>query len=87
LARWVQVGRGFSALVGRVSWVDDQDVDYGPEFNPTAAIAQAQGMVSVQAECTLPEALALMRDRAIVTHQTLDEVAVAVIDRAIRFGA
>ena len=61
-------------------------VDYGPEFNPTAVVAQAQGMVSVQAECTLAEALVLMHDRAIVMGQTLNEIAVAVVDRTIRFG-
>jgi AmiR/NasT family two-component response regulator len=63
------------------------DMNSGPEFNPPAVVAQAQGMVSVQAECTLPEALALMRERAIIMGQTLDEIAVAVVDRTIRFGA
>jgi AmiR/NasT family two-component response regulator len=56
------------------------------DFGPTAEVAQAQGMVSVQADCSLEEALELMRDRATVTHQTLDEIADAVLDRSIRFG-
>jgi len=43
-------------------------------------------MVSVQADCSLPEALALMRERATITRQTLDEIAAAVVDRTIRFG-
>jgi hypothetical protein len=43
-------------------------------------------MVSVQAGCSLPDALALMRDRATVSRQTLDEIAIAVVDRTMRFG-
>lgn len=61
-------------------------MEYGSEWELIARIAQAQGMVCVQAQCTLPEALALMRDRATITHQTLDEIADAVLDRTIRFG-
>jgi len=61
-------------------------MDYGPEWELAARIAQAQGMVSVQADCTLPDALRLMNDRAIVQGRTLDEIATAVLDRTIRFG-
>lgn len=49
-------------------------------------ISQASGMVSVQAECTVDYALHLMVDRANVTRCTLDDIAVAVIGRSIRFG-
>jgi hypothetical protein len=48
-------------------------------------VAQAIGMVSAQAECTATQALDLMTERARVQHQTLDEVAAGVLDRAIRF--
>jgi hypothetical protein len=44
------------------------------------------GMVSVQADCTLDEALKLMRDRAAVHHCNVDEIAFGVLDGAIRFG-
>lgn len=49
-------------------------------------VNQASGMVSVQADCTIDEAVVLMQDRAATMGQTLDEIAAAVIDRSIRFG-
>jgi hypothetical protein len=52
----------------------------------TYQIAQAQGMVSVQAECTLDEALTMMIERAHVQHQHLADIADGVIHRRIRFG-
>ena len=54
------------------------------EHNPQ--VSQASGMVSVQADCTVEEALALMKDRARVSGQTLAEVAAATVERRIRFG-
>ena len=53
----------------------------------SAEVLQAQGMVSVQAVCTLSEALDLMRDRATVEGQSLNEIAAAVLDCSMRFGA
>jgi hypothetical protein len=41
-------------------------------------LAQAQGRVSVQANCTIAEALVLMQQRADDTKHTLDEIADAV---------
>lgn len=49
-------------------------------------VYQASGMVSVQAACTVYDALTLMKERALVSHRTLEEVAVAVIERRIRFA-
>ena len=49
-------------------------------------VSQAQGMVSVQAECSLPEALVMMQDRATVQHQTIVQVADAILNHSIRFG-
>jgi hypothetical protein len=43
-------------------------------------------MVSVQAECTLDEALVMLKERAQVSGQTLAEVAAATVERRIRFG-
>ena len=49
------------------------------------AVARASGMVSVQAGCSTEEAVALMRDRAAVRGETLEQVAERVLDRTIRF--
>jgi AmiR/NasT family two-component response regulator len=49
-------------------------------------VAQAQGMVSVQAECSVDQALILMVERAQVQRQTLTEIAEEVLARRIRFG-
>jgi len=49
------------------------------------AVAQASGMVSVQASCTCAEAVILMEARAVETHHTLSEVAASVVDRSVRF--
>ena len=43
-------------------------------------------MVSVQADCMIQDALALMSSRADEAGITLDEIAAAVIDRSIHFG-
>jgi AmiR/NasT family two-component response regulator len=57
-----------------------------PPFEPSAEVSQAAGMVSVQADCLIEEALRMMRDRAAVAHATLEEIAAAVMDGSIRFG-
>jgi len=43
-------------------------------------------MVSVQAACSMDDALLLMSDRATADGETLDEIAAAVLGRTIRFG-
>ena len=48
-------------------------------------VNQAAGMVSVQAHCGIEEAFALMRARAAESRVSLDEIAQAVLDRAIDF--
>jgi len=50
-------------------------------------VAQAVGMVSVQANCTLDEALDMINDRAAVQHCSVAEIASRVVDGVIRFGA
>jgi hypothetical protein len=52
---------------------------------PSARVAQAVGMISVQADCLIEDAFALLSECAFETNRTLDEVAVAVIERRIRF--
>jgi hypothetical protein len=49
-------------------------------------MGEASGMVSIQAHCSVTEAIALMRRRAEISGATLDEVVIAVVDRSIRFG-
>ena len=44
-------------------------------------------MVTVQAAaCTFDEAIELMQARARQTHRTLEQIAVDVLGRSIRFG-
>jgi hypothetical protein len=50
-----------------------------------SCIHQATGMISVQAHCDLSEALAKLRMRAAGMGESLEAVAVGVIDGAIRF--
>jgi hypothetical protein len=48
-------------------------------------VAQASGMVSVQAECSISAAMVLMESRAHVTGQSLEQIALAVINRETSF--
>jgi hypothetical protein len=50
-------------------------------------VLQAQGMVSVQADCALECALVRMQVRAHRMGLSLEEVAYAIVDRAIRLEA
>jgi hypothetical protein len=49
-------------------------------------VHQATGMVAVQAGCEVPEALDRLRIRARATGQTLEHLAVDVIDHLVTFG-
>jgi ANTAR domain len=48
---------------------------------------QASGMVCIQAHCSFAEAAELMRKRAEQTHRSVEDVAYAVLDHTIDFGA
>ena len=48
-------------------------------------VARAAGVVVAQTGCSAPEALSLMRDRVACTGRTMQEMAVAVIERRVRF--
>jgi hypothetical protein len=50
-------------------------------------LAQAQGMISVQAECRLDDALRLIVDRAQVSGCSVEEIAEATVSRRIRFDS
>jgi hypothetical protein len=55
----------------------------GREYS--VSVNQAIGMVREQIHGTIPEAVALMEERAAVSGQTLEQIANAVIDGTIRF--
>jgi len=50
-------------------------------------VSQASGMVSVQAKCTIAEALQLLEDRAAVAGQSVSEIAAATVERRITFAS
>jgi hypothetical protein len=54
-------------------------------WDRTAKVAQAQGVVSVQADCTLDEALRMLVERAQVSHQSLSQIASDVVAHRIWF--
>ena len=58
----------------------------GPPADRSATMLEAEGMVSVQAECFLGDARRLMAERATVQGMTIEQVAQAVVDHSIRFG-
>jgi hypothetical protein len=58
----------------------------GPHSRYNMQIHQAAGIVSIQADCELEQSYVLMSDRATVAQVSLDDIALAVIDRSIRFG-
>jgi hypothetical protein len=49
-------------------------------------VNQAAGMISVQADCTLAEAIVLLQNRALVSGQSVHEIALETVERRIRFG-
>jgi AmiR/NasT family two-component response regulator len=49
-------------------------------------VSQAAGMVSVQAECTVDEALLKLSEFARSRNQTMHETAVQVVERRLRFS-
>ena len=55
-------------------------------LSPNSGIAQASGIVAIQAGCSVEDALDMMRERADAIGRTLDYVADAVIARKMLFG-
>ena len=55
-------------------------------YGRTDREAQASGVVSVQAGCSIDEALALIDLRAWETDRTAIEIAEAVVDHVFRFA-
>ncbi len=63
-------------------WVstNGEPTSYNPKVN------QAAGMVTVQINCRIEQAVALMTQRARERNVTVEEIAGGVLDRSIRFG-
>lgn len=57
-----------------------------PREDQHPRVSQASGMVSVQAACTVGEALELMKTRAFLDGQTLTQIADATLERSIHFA-
>jgi hypothetical protein len=55
------------------------------DFDHNTIVAWAAGTVVAQVNCTLDQAFALMEQRATETSRTLDNIAVDVVERRIRF--
>jgi AmiR/NasT family two-component response regulator len=55
----------------------------GMEYSPR--VYQAQGVVAVRAGCSMSEALALMKNTAQATGETLESIAAEVLNHAVRF--
>jgi hypothetical protein len=63
-----------------------QQQPQSPLFDGSVLIARAQGRVSAQVDCTLDEALLLMRGRAASSDRRLAEIVAAVLVGGLRFG-
>ena len=55
------------------------------EEESSARVSQASGMVSVQADCSVEEALELLKERARIAGQSLEALAEDVVERRVRF--
>jgi hypothetical protein len=55
-------------------------------YTSSHVVAQACGMVSIQASCSVEEALVMLCDCAESTMKLADDVALDVVERRIRFA-
>ena len=55
------------------------------DFDLNTTVAWAAGTVVAQVNCTFDEAVVLMEQRATEACRTLDDIAVDVVERRIRF--
>ena len=65
--------------------MDTDRSDTGVPFTRTARVSRAVRLVSTQADCDAEQALILMTTRAAASRVTVDDIADAVIDGAVRF--
>jgi AmiR/NasT family two-component response regulator len=64
-----------------------KELDHRSALDYSNWVHQASGMLSVQAHCTVGEALTWLTERAEATGQTLEEIATEVLERRLRFSA
>lgn len=55
-------------------------------FEYSDRVAQAAGIVSVQAECSVEDAFAMIEERAESTVTTVEHIAFLVVERQVRFA-
>lgn len=93
--QWTLLGTGLRTAPGdfrlatglvALSRAYPRPVNQGPISRYNIEIHQAAGMVSIQADCELEQSYALMSDRAKLGRVSLDDIALAVIDRSICFA-
>jgi len=86
LPRTPRAGRCYERLPDQGPIREDIVRRHGTDLMFDAIVHQAQGMVSVQAGCTLHEALVLMQCEADATDIPLERLAARVLDRMVRFN-
>jgi len=57
------------------------------DWDRSDRVYQAQGMVALQANCTVDEALTKMAEEAQASHMSVEAIATAVVERRMRFGS
>jgi len=60
--------------------------DWASDEPLSVAVHQATGMVAAQADCDISEAFNRLKIRSAALGQTVDETALDVLDRVIRFS-
>ena len=75
---------GGEVLLHQCVIVEDGLNDDSLPLQLAPVVHQASGMVSVQAECTVDEAFTMLYERALVSGQSVKDIAVAVVERTIR---
>jgi AmiR/NasT family two-component response regulator len=68
-----------NTVVRKTTLTEDTRLPYG------LRVHQATGMVAVQANCSIPEAFALIRDQSADDGCSIERTANEVIDRRLRF--
>jgi hypothetical protein len=73
---------------GELNEPDEQRVpwDLLEEADHRAVVHQATGIVSVQCDCTIPDAFALIQARAFAEGRPIEQVAAEIVERTLRLG-
>ena len=82
---WCSASGTFPTAGGAPPIREDFVLRSGTDLMLNAIVYQAQGMVAVQAGCSLEQALELLQYEADATDIPLERLAARVLDRAVRF--